>query len=143
MLIYLKLRKSTFLATLSQFIKLYVSLRKIALAFFKWTFLHFWTTFGLKRSLEKMISLCKLVPQSPIFDELSSNRNPVENIKYILKIQFFFFNVKMLIPKYRYYICLYMKNTKSSKNKGFNPPFKGINPKKWPKILISRIQNIV
>ena len=26
--------------------------------------------------------------------------------------------------------------------KGFNPPFNGKNPKKWPKILISRNLNI-
>ena len=31
----------------------------------------------------------------------------------ISKILYIFFNVKMFIPKYRYCICLYMKNTKT------------------------------
>ena len=79
-----------------------------------------------------------MVPQTPIFDEPSSNRNPVENIKLKIKNPVFF-KVKIFIPKYGYCICLYMKNTKSPKKKGFNPPLKGINPEKWPKILISRI----
>ena len=32
---------------------------------------------------------------------------------------------------------------KNIQKKGFNPPYKGINPEKWPKIRISRISRMV